>query len=112
MDGLRYGVCGHPISHSLSPLVMSLVHEHLLSQKIRIPRTIEVAIVPAKKIENGLAWGYAGALPSLPDWDLVGSPLGKFRANTLLKRAAISATEIQSPEPSFPTINPFKKVNV
>lgn len=111
MDGLRYGVCGHPIKHSLSPLLMSLVHEHLLSQKIRIPGTVEVAIVPAKKIENGLAWGYAGALPSPPDWDLVGSPLGKFRANTLLKRAAVSATEIKTPEPSFPSINRFKKVS-
>ena len=44
------------------------------------------------------------ALPSPPDWDLVGSPLGKFRANTLLKRAVVSATEIKTPEPLSPAL--------
>ena len=104
MAKVRYGVAGDPIVHSLSPIVTSLVHAHLSSTEgVKVPDLKDLAVIPASGIENALAWGYAGSLPSPPDWDLVGSPLGKFRANTLLERAVASAMEIEEADARLPT---------
>ncbi|MCH2435401.1 MAG: hypothetical protein MK197_03840 [Candidatus Poseidoniaceae archaeon] len=88
MGKVRHGVAGYPIEHSLSPVLTAIVHAHLSrTDGVELPGLKGVVVIPTEGVENALAWGYAGALPSPPDWDLVGSPLGKFRANTLLDRA-------------------------
>lgn len=103
MAKVRHGVAGEPIAHSLSPLLTSLVHAHLAQTKGgQVPELKTLAIIPTSGIENALAWGYAGSLPTTPDWDLVGSPLGKFRANTLLQRAVDAAMEHEIADPHLP----------
>lgn len=103
MAKVRHGVAGDPIAHSLSPIVASLVAEHIrASDSTRAPELKGVAVIPTKGIENALAWGYAGAFPSPPDWEPVGSPLGKFRANTLLERAVTAAMEIEVSDSRLP----------
>ncbi|MBG45933.1 MAG: hypothetical protein CMB76_05380 [Euryarchaeota archaeon] len=88
MGKVRHGVAGYPIEHSLSPVLTAIVHAHLSrTENVELPGLKGVVVIPTDGVENALAWGYAGSLPSPPDWDLVGSPLGKFRANTLLERA-------------------------
>ena len=94
MAKVRHGVAGEPIGHSLSPVLTAIVHSHLSrTEGIEMPGLKGVVIIPTEGVENALAWGYAGSLPSPPDWDLVGSPLGKFRANTLLDRAVTASME-------------------
>ena len=103
MAKVAHGVAGEPIVHSLSPLLVHLVHAHLsLVDKIKLPDLKNVAIIPTDGVENALAWAYAGAVPNPPDWELVGSPLGKFRANTLLQRAVDAAMEIVQADPRLP----------
>ena len=94
MAKVRHGVAGEPIGHSLSPVLTAIVHAHLSrTEGITLPGLKGVVVIPTSGVENALAWGYAGSLPSPPDWELVGSPLGKFRANTLLERAVTTSME-------------------
>lgn len=110
MPRVRYAVAGVPIGHSLSPLLMGLVCEHLRvyselipTQREKgvkpLPRTSIIKIdrldlVPVDKVEDALAWGYVGMYPGdLPNWDLVNSPLPAFRGKTLLERACVAAIE-------------------
>ncbi len=92
MAKVSHAVAGEPIVHSLSPVLTALVHSHLSRiDGITLPGLKGVVVIPTEGVENALAWGYAGSLPSPPDWELVGSPLGKFRANTLLERAVTAS---------------------
>lgn len=92
MAKVSHAVAGEPIVHSLSPVLTALVHSHLSRiDGITLPGLKGVVVIPTQGVENALAWGYAGSLPSPPDWELVGSPLGKFRANTLLERAVTAS---------------------
>jgi len=94
MAKVSHGVAGDPIGHSLSPVLTALVHSHLSrTDGVDLPGLKGVVVIPTDGVENALAWGYAGSLPSPPDWELVGSPLGKFRANTLLERAVNASME-------------------
>jgi len=94
MAKVRHGVAGDPIGHSLSPVLTALVHSHLSrTEGVELPGLKGVVVIPTDGVENALAWGYAGSLPSPPDWELVGSPLGKFRANTLLERAVTASMD-------------------
>tara|TARA_B100000003_G_scaffold137448_1_gene123305 strand:+ start:2456 stop:3388 length:933 start_codon:yes stop_codon:yes gene_type:complete len=103
MGTVRHGVAGDPISHSLSPVLCSIVHAHLSRiEGLKLPNLKGVAVIPTNGVENALAWGYAGDLPSPPDWDYVGSPLGKFRANTLLERAVNASLSITEPDERLP----------
>ena len=103
MAKVRHGVAGDPIAHSLSPIVASLVAAHIRENDgASAPELKGVAVIPTKGIENALAWGYAGAVPSPPDWEPVGSPLGKFRANTLLERAVTATMEIEVGDSRLP----------
>ena len=103
MAKVRHGVAGDPIAHSLSPIVASLVAAHIRENDgASAPELKGVAVIPTKGIENALAWGYAGAVPSPPDWKPVGSPLGKFRANTLLERAVTATMEIEVGDSRLP----------
>ena len=111
MAKVRHGVAGDPIGHSLSPVLTALVHSHLSrTEGIELPGLKGVVIIPTDGVENALAWGYAGSLPSPPDWTLVGSPLGKFRANTLLERAVTASMDLveadsRLPNAEFPESN-------
>jgi len=106
MGTVQYGVAGDPIGHSLSPVLCSIVHAHLTRiAGVKLPNLKGVAIIPTKGVENALAWGYAGDLPSPPDWDYVGSPLGKFRANTLLERAVNASLSITEADERLPNAN-------
>jgi len=106
MGTVQYGVAGDPIGHSLSPVLCSIVHAHLTRiAGVKLPNLKGVAIIPTKGVENALAWGYAGDLPSPPDWDYVGSPLGKFRANTLLERAVNASLSITEADKRLPNAN-------
>ncbi len=113
MPRVRYAIAGTPVGHSLSPLLMGLVSEHLRvcsellpTQRKKgvktLPRTSVVKIdrldlVPVEKVEDALAWGYVGMFPGdLPNWELVGSPLPAFRGKTLLERACVAANEAVS----------------
>ena len=104
MGRVRHAVAGNPIVHSLSPVLTALVHAHLSRQEdVDIPGLKGVVVIPTEGVENALAWGYAGSLPSPPDWDYVGSPLGKFRANALLERAVnASCSEHIEADPRLP----------
>ncbi|MDP6870358.1 MAG: hypothetical protein QGI21_06275 [Candidatus Poseidoniaceae archaeon] len=111
MAKVRHGVAGEPITHSLSPILTSIVHAHLAANESisKLPDLKGVAVVPSSGIENALAWGYAGTLPETPDWDLVGSPLGKFRGNTLLERAVKASMKIENADERLPTCSPPNK---
>ena len=103
MGTVQHGVAGDPIGHSLSPVLFSIVYSHLTRiAGVKLPNLKGVAIIPTKGVENALAWGYAGELPSPPDWDYVGSPLGKFRANTLLERAVNASLSITEADKRLP----------
>ena len=97
MAKVSHAVAGEPIIHSLSPVLTALVHSHLSRiDGVTLPGLKGVVVIPTGGVENALAWGYAGSLPSPPDWELVGSPLGKFRANTLLDRAVTASIDSHS----------------
>ena len=106
MGKVRHGVAGMPIEHSLSPVLTAIVHAHLSrTEGISLPGLKGVVVIPTDGVENALAWGYAGTLPSPPDWGLVGSPLGKFRANTLLERAVNASMEHSEADNRLPNTN-------
>ena len=103
MARIRHGVAGKPITHSLSPVLTALVHAHLSRKEgVKLPGLKGVVVIPTEGVENALAWGYAGALPSPPDWEYVNSPLGKFRANALLDRAVNASMEYVDADSRLP----------
>lgn len=103
MGKVRHAVAGNPIVHSLSPILTAIVHAHLSrTDGVELPGLKGVVVIPTEGVENALAWGYAGTLPAPPDWDYVGSPLGKFRANTLLERAVNVCMEIKEADSRMP----------
>ena len=122
MGKVRHGVAGNPIGHSLSPALTAIVHAHLSrTENVELPGLKGVVVIPTEGVENALAWGYAGSLPSPPDWELVGSPLGKFRANTLLERAVNASMQhvegdARLPNAPLPDVNfnthPFNEEEV
>ena len=94
---IRYGIAGHPVQQSLSPLLMALVTDHL-----RLPsdsKSLELEIVDATSIHDALAWGYAGAVPSPLVWDCTNGEFGKFRTSTLLGKAVEKARDITEASP-------------
>jgi len=103
----RYGVAGDPIEHSLSPLLHSIVVDHLRNLDTKpgvIPDIQRVEIIPATGVEDALAWGYAGAVPNPPDWQKTSAPLGRFRSNELIKRALEASRVLSSSLPEGPDI--------
>ena len=96
---IRYGIAGHPVEDSLSPLLTALVAAHLglpTSEKHLKMELVEVAA-----LADALAWGYAGAVPEPRPWTYTGAPFGKFRTSALLQKAVNAAMELESPHADF-----------
>lgn len=97
MAGVRYAIAGSPVDHSLSPLLLAIVHQHLTSQETTITsgfKLNKLDLVETKSIEDALAWGYAGSMPTSLPWKWTGAPFGKYRTTALLEKALAASSEI------------------
>ena len=97
MAGVRYAIAGSPVEHSLSPLLLAIVHDHLTSIKSKILsdfKILKLDLVDTTTIEDALAWGYAGSMPNSLPWKLSGAPFGKFRTTALLEKAIAASREV------------------
>lgn len=107
MGRVRYAVAGNPIAHSLSPLLLGLVHARLLDLlgKKELNLGLESSsLVPTSTIEGALAWGYAGSVPDAPDWIYTNAPFGKFRTTKLLEKAISAGMAIEDADERFSPI--------
>ncbi len=95
MGEIRYGIAGSPITHSLSPLLMALVCDHL--GLVSRTRSLSIELVDATSISDALAWGYAGSVPRPQEWDLTQAVFGKFRTTALLEKAVTAARAVKIP---------------
>jgi len=89
MAEVYYGIAGKPVSHSISPLLVSIVAQHL-EQNSKIKQKFEVKslnLIEADSIQDALAWGYAKTIPNPINWDYTGAPFGKFRNRALIQKA-------------------------
>ncbi|MBL6891706.1 MAG: hypothetical protein ISR22_06640 [Candidatus Poseidoniaceae archaeon] len=89
MAEVSYGIAGNPVSHSISPLLVSIVAQHL-EQNSKIRHNLEIKslnLIEADSIQDALAWGYAKTIPNPIDWDYTGAPFGKFRNRALIQKA-------------------------
>lgn len=90
MAGIRYAIAGSPVEQSLSPLLLAIVHDHIVSIKQNLPtdfKSLKLDLVETKTIEDALAWGYAGSMPNSLPWKWTGAPFGKFRTTAILEKA-------------------------
>lgn len=104
MGDVRYAVAGDPVTHSLSPLLLGLVHARLLDlvgQKELNLVLKSSEIVQTSSIEDALAWGYAGSVPSPPNWAFTDAPFGKFRTTGLLDKAIEAGLAVEDADDCF-----------
>ena len=104
MGALRYAIAGAPVEHSLSPLLVSLVHARLLDLLGKKELNLvlkKTDLVPAATIEGAFAWGYASSVPSPPDWLYTNAPFGKFRTTTLLNKAIDAGMAVEDGDERF-----------
>lgn len=108
MGEVRFAIAGDPVSHSLSPLLLGLVHAHLLSLLGKKELNLNIKsldLVPSTTIEGALAWGYAGAVPSAPNWDYTQAPFGRFRTTTLMQKAIDAGMAVEDAEERFEPVD-------
>ena len=89
MAEVYYGIAGKPVSHSISPLLVSIVSQHL-EQNSNVNYNLEIKslnLIEAGSIQDALAWGYAKTIPNPVNWDYTGAPFGKFRNRALIQKA-------------------------
>jgi len=87
---VRYAIAGSPVEQSLSPLLLALVHDHLVTMKPSLSTDFKLEkldLVETKTIEDALAWGYAGSMPNSLPWKWTGAPFGKYRTTAILEKA-------------------------
>ena len=104
MGEVRYAVAGDPVAHSLSPLLLGLVHARmldLLGKKEFNLKLKNTDLVPTSTIEDALAWGYAGSVPTAPDWAYTNAPFGKFRTTGLLAKAIEAGMAVEDADDRF-----------
>ena len=60
MADVFYGVAGHPVSHSLSPVLINIVAQYVSNQTKSGPKfnVKQTDLVSAEQIQDALAWGY------------------------------------------------------
>jgi len=107
MADVYYGVAGNPVSHSISPLLVSIVAQHLEQQKgVGTDFTIKsLNLIEADSIQDALAWGYAKTIPQPINWDYTNSPFGKFRNRALIQKALEITEEIKVENENFIDVN-------
>ena len=103
MAEVYYGVAGYPISHSLSPVLINIVAQHVSKQSKPIDRfkLVQNDLIEVEFIQDALAWGYVKSPPKLIDWDLTGAPFGKFRNRALLQKVLEGTEDITEPLPTL-----------
>ena len=98
MAQVRYAISGHPVSHSLSPLLFGLVISNVekFGKKMEFNfKNSSIELVETSAIEDALGWGYAGHTPNAPSWEYTGAAFGKYRTQALLSRAIEAAMEVE-----------------
>ena len=76
MGELRYAVGGSPISHSLSPLLFSLVFHHLKkNDQISNLNPRSLRLIESVHVDEVLGWGYIEHDEHNPEWALLDSRL-------------------------------------
>jgi|TARA_B100001094_G_scaffold332989_1_gene407736 shikimate 5-dehydrogenase len=104
MAQVRYAIAGYPVAHSLSPLLFGLVVANLEKFKNRVDlkfNSTSLHLVETPSIEDALGWGYSAATPRISKWDFTGTPFGKFRTETLVKKAVTLAQTIEDCDASL-----------
>ncbi|MEC7178456.1 MAG: hypothetical protein VXW28_04095 [Candidatus Thermoplasmatota archaeon] len=96
MADIFYGVAGHPISHSLSPVLINIVAQYVSNQTKSGPKfnVRQTDLVSAEQIQDALAWGYVKSTPEPINWDLTGAPFGKFRNKALMQKVLEATAEV------------------
>ncbi|DAC60469.1 MAG TPA: hypothetical protein HA354_00270 [Candidatus Poseidoniaceae archaeon] len=95
MADVYYAVAGHPVNHSLSPVLVNIVAQYVSNQLKSSQRfnLIQTDLVDAKYIQDALAWGHVKFIPDTVNWDLTGAPFGKFRNKALMQKVLESTAE-------------------
>ncbi len=103
MADVYYGVAGKPVSHSISPLLTSIVAQHLEQQEASgIKFEIKsLNLIEADSIQDALAWGYAKTIPEPVNWNYTNSPFGKFRNRALIQKALEITESIKEENKNF-----------
>ena len=67
MADLYYGVAGNPVSHSLSPVLMNIMVQHVNSH-LKTKDTFKLHctdLIEESLIQDALAWGYVKSTPKV-----------------------------------------------
>lgn len=102
MAQVRYAICGHPVTQSLSPLLFGLVMSNLEKFGRNIQFNVKKSkfeLVDTSAIEDALGWGYAGFTPEPSIWEYTGAPFGKYRTEALVQKALEAALHIEDADP-------------
>ena len=96
MADVYYAVAGHPVNHSLSPVLVNIVAQFVSSQvkPAKAFKLSQTDLVDAEQIQDALAWGYVKFIPKTIDWDLTGAPFGKFRNKALMQKVLESTKDM------------------
>ena len=97
MADVYYGVAGSPVSHSLSPVLINIVAQHLSQVLPKVNRfnLLNTDLVEEEFIQDALAWGYVKSSLNPVNWNLTGAPFGKFRNRALMQKELDSTIEVK-----------------
>jgi len=104
MGEVRYAIAGDPVAHSLSPLLLGLVHARILDLVGAKELNLQLKgkhLVATSHIEDAFAWGYAGSVPEAPNWAYTNAPFGKFRTSGLLTKAIEAGMAVEDADDRF-----------
>ena len=107
MGELRYAVGGSPISHSLSPLLFSLVFHHL-KKNGQVPNLIprSLRLIESVHVDEVLGWGYIEHDEHNPDWTLLNNRLDLNTIQLARRVEEVLTRDIRS---SFEGFEPSRK---
>ena len=104
MGEVRYAIAADPVAHSLSPLLLGLVHARILDLVGAKELNLQLKgkhLVATSHIEDAFAWGYAGSVPEAPNWAYTNAPFGKFRTSGLLAKAIEAGMAVEDADDRF-----------
>ena len=96
MADVYYAVAGHPVTHSLSPVLINIVAQYVSKQvkpSLRF-NLLKTDLVDVESIQDALAWGHVKFIPEVVNWDLTGAPFGKFRNKALMQKVLEATSEM------------------